>query len=115
MTILEIILTAIVLVGAAGAVFTRWRIGIWRSVREHANWVEAKPILCAIADEFKPNGGTSLRDTIDRLEHQAHRSQRQDQDMLEQLEAIENKLDEFIVCRRPGGKRSTDHIHGEDQ
>jgi len=113
-TTLELILAGIVLAGAAGAVLTRWRHGLWQAVKGHVDWVEAKPILCSIADEFKPNGGTSLRDTIDRLESAADRSRREDQEMLERLDAIDNKIDVFITCRQPGGQRHTDHAHEEE-
>ena len=53
---------AIVALGAIIGFF--WR----KIVKPLARIEHAMPILLEIADEFKPNGGGSLRDTVNRIE-----------------------------------------------
>lgn len=47
-----------------------WTYGlcpVWRTMMAINHFAEALPVLLEIADEFKPNGGGSLRDQIDEI------------------------------------------------
>ena len=41
---------------------------LWRALRAIVRMSDAMPTLLSIADEFKPNGGKSLHDRLERLE-----------------------------------------------
>ncbi len=104
MTALQVehILGIIVLSGAAAAALWRWLIKpLWKGVRGVVYFSDATPVLMEIAEQFKPNAGTSLRDTVDRIER------RQD-DLNDALVSIEDKIDTFLINRQPGGQRATD-------
>ena len=104
MTALQIehILGIIVLSGAALAALWRWFLKpLWVGLRGVVHFVDCTPVLLDIAEQFKPNAGTSLRDTVDRVER------RQD-DLSDKLVSIEDKIDTFLINRQPGGKRITD-------
>ena len=98
----EHVLGIIVLSGATVAALWRWVFKpCWCAIRGVVRFTDATPVLMEIADEFKPNSGTSLRDTVDRIE----RTQTEQGD---KLQSIEHKIDTFIIQRQPGGHRSTD-------
>ena len=59
------------IVAAGGAVYALhllWKHAItpiWRSLVSLVHFAEALPVLLCMAEEFKPNEGSSLRDQID--------------------------------------------------
>lgn len=76
-------------------------IPIIKLVEAAVHFADDLPTLQEIADEFKPNAGNSLRDTVDRIE-------RNQTDMDERFDTLENKIDTFILQSFPGGQRATD-------
>ncbi len=61
----------VIVAAALGALAVIWRKGLLPVVkffRAVDRIAEAMPVLIEIADEFKPNGGASLRDSFDRIE-----------------------------------------------
>lgn len=103
---METTLGLIVLTGAALAVIWRWVIlPIGKAARAVVRVSEAHPVLMDIASEFKPNHGTSLKDTVDRIEANLQRHQHHAD---ERFDTLENKIDMFILQRKPNGLRITD-------
>lgn len=103
---METTLGLIVLIGAALAAIYKWLLKpAWCAVRGVVHWVDATPVLMEIAEEFKPNAGSSLRDRIDSIEGTIHRHQAEANT---RFDSIESKIDAFILDRRPGGQRHTD-------
>lgn len=61
----------VITAAALAALATIWRKGILplvRLARAVERIADATPVLIGIAEEFRPNGGSSLRDTVDRIE-----------------------------------------------
>ncbi len=69
-------------------------IPLWSIRRAVVRFADNHATLMEIAEEFKPNHGTSLRDVVDRIEASLGKSN----------EAI----DLHIIDRRPDGRRKTD-------
>jgi hypothetical protein len=73
----------------------------WEAVKTIVHLAEAHVTLLEIAEQFKPDGGLSLRDSIDRLESQTAR-------IIDTADALANKVDVFILDRKPDGRRHSD-------
>lgn len=65
-----IIAGALTAIGICGAGLWKYviKVGWDRLVEVHTFLTEALPTLTTIAQEFKPNGGSTLRDALDRIE-----------------------------------------------
>lgn len=65
---------AAVWVIGAGAVITAAKV-IWTLIKKLSKFINLAetygPVLLNIADQFKKNGGNSLKDQLDRVEHKA--------------------------------------------
>jgi hypothetical protein len=59
------IVTGAAILTALGVIWRQAFRPVWRGLRRIE---EAVPILLAITEQFEPNGGNSLRDTVDRIE-----------------------------------------------
>jgi hypothetical protein len=58
-------IAAALAVGAAALAFLKQ---VWKFLRNLEKAVDAFPVLIEIASEFKTNGGSSLRDAVNRIE-----------------------------------------------
>jgi hypothetical protein len=61
-------LTVLTWVGVAGGALITLGI-LWKIARALVHIGEAVPTLVTIAEEFRPNEGNSMRDTVDRIEY----------------------------------------------
>ncbi len=66
--VIDTILGIALVLGALGVI---WRVAIRPLVHGVNTIAEVAPILTGIAEEFKPNGGSSLRDVVNRIEGKA--------------------------------------------
>ena len=85
--------------GSLIAVGVIWRKGLRpaaRLIREFVraadNVTEHWPTLLTIAEEFKPNGGNSLRDVVDRLETRSHEHGVQVAEVAERVARVDEAL-----------------------
>ena len=72
------------------------------AIRNRVHWVDAKKTLEEIAEQFKPNAGTSLHDRVQHIE-------RTQEETGKRVEDLHDKFDVFIQQRLPGGNRSSDN------
>ena len=68
----ELIIVIAALLTAAGVVWRRAVIPLLRLTDDVREMVATRPVLVEIANEFKPNAGNSLRDTVDRIDARMH-------------------------------------------
>ena len=86
----------LILAATLGALYTIWKRGIvplHRFAKSVERIAEATPTLINIAEEFNQDGGTTLRDTVDRIEG---RGERLEQGMIEALR-IANETTERLI------------------
>ncbi len=99
---MESTLGLIVLAGAATAAIWRWVFTpAWRGVCGVVRLADAHPVIMEIAEQFKPNAGSSLHDRIQQIE-------RNQEDMQTEMESLHNKFDTFIQQVQRGGRRVSD-------
>lgn len=73
----------------------------WEIMKTTVHLAEVKRTLIEIAEQFKPNDGTSLRDVVEHLA--------EGQECLtDAIDSLTSKVDAFILDRKPNGQRHTD-------
>lgn len=82
-------------------VWTKVIVRVWQVMRNTVEHIDADKVLMGIAQEFKPNNGTSLVDRLMRMEQKITAN-------TANIAELTNKIDVFILERRPGGQRSSD-------
>jgi len=65
-------------------------VRLWRFIKFGEKHVNADPVLMEIATYFRPNGGTSLPETIQRVDRTLMKN-------CQDIETLNNKFDGFIV------------------
>ena len=105
---------AVVAVAAGAFVFALHQIRkhflapLWKLFKNIVAWSEAHSTLMTIADEFKPNAGSSLVDRVSRVEDAATASNRGVEELKRDFASLSNLLRQHIIDSRVGGNRRTD-------
>jgi hypothetical protein len=91
---------------AAGAVLlagfvTKVLVPLGRLIRTTVHLLDMHTTLVDIAKEFEPNDGTSLRDVVDGMV-------KGQQQLRDDVTCLANKVDTYLLERRPNGRRKTD-------
>ncbi len=93
---------------AYGVIWRKGLVPLGRFFRNVSRIAEATPTLVLIAEEFHPNGGNSLRDTVDRIEAKVDATVELSADT---RSTVERRLDEHLALRSWDSER--DEVLGQ--
>lgn len=90
---LRFLFLVVISIGALGLAFQQIYRHIltpaWRALKALMQLADAIPVIVAIADEFKPNSGGSLRDSMDRIEDSQRKLAEGHREIVRRVDAIE--------------------------
>ena len=104
----ELVLGASVFVGVLASIWDKGFIRIYHFAKGTVKTLEAHPILVEIAEQFKPNHGTSLYDVIMDIRAQQSKHATMLHEYGEDLTDIKRILEDYVADLQPGGRRHSD-------